>query len=45
VVTHEAREGSLNDALAAISALDEVRKQPLPYPVVSARGVSELGWA
>jgi homoserine dehydrogenase len=45
VVTHEAREGSLDDALTAITALDEVRKQPLPYPVVSARGVSELGWA
>ena len=45
VVTHEAREGSLDDALAAISALAEVRKQPLPYPVVSARGISELGWA
>jgi homoserine dehydrogenase len=44
VVTHEAREGSLDDALAAITALDEVRKQPLPYPVVSARGASELGW-
>jgi homoserine dehydrogenase len=45
VVTHEAREGSLDDALVAISELDEVRKRPLPYPVVSARGVSELGWA
>jgi homoserine dehydrogenase len=45
VVTHEAREGSLKDALAAIASLDEVRKQPHPYPVVSERGVSELGWA
>ena len=45
VVTHEAREGSLEDALAAISALDEVRKPPLPFPVVSDRGVAELGWA
>src|SRR5205814_1454973 len=45
VVTHEAREGSLKDALAAISAFDEVRKAPVPYPVVSDRGVVELGWA
>jgi homoserine dehydrogenase len=45
VVTHEAREGSLKEALAAITALDEVRRPPLPYPVVSARGVTELGWA
>ncbi len=45
VVTHEAREGSLAEALAAISLLDEVRKPPQPYPVISARGVSELGWA
>jgi homoserine dehydrogenase len=45
VVTHEAREGSLKEALAAISAFEEVRKAPLPFPVVSDRGVSELGWA
>jgi homoserine dehydrogenase len=45
VVTHEAREGSLKDALAAIASLDEVRRPPHPYPVVSERGVSELGWA
>jgi homoserine dehydrogenase len=45
VVTHEAREGSLKEALAAITALDEVRQPPLPYPVVSERGVTELGWA
>ena len=45
VVTHEAREGSLKEALAAISAFDEVRKAPVPYPVVSDRGVVELGWA
>jgi homoserine dehydrogenase len=44
VVTHEALEGSLGEALAAIAALDEVRKAPMPYPVVSARGTSELGW-
>ena len=45
VVTHEAREGALSDALAAITALGEVRRAPLPFPVVSDRGVSELGWA
>jgi homoserine dehydrogenase len=45
VVTHEAREGSLKDALAAISSFDEVRRPPVPYPVVSERGVAELGWA
>ena len=45
VVTHETREGSLADALAAISAMPEVRKPPLPFPVVSDRGVAELGWA
>jgi hypothetical protein len=44
-VTHEAREGSLKEALATISALDEVRRPPQPYPVVSDRGVTELGWA
>jgi homoserine dehydrogenase len=45
VVTHEAREGALADALAAITALGEVRRKPLPFPVVSDRGVAELGWA
>ena len=45
VVTHETREGSLDDALAAISAMPEVRRPPLPFPVVSDRGVAELGWA
>ncbi len=45
VVTHEAREGSLKEALAAISGRPEVRRPPLPYPVVSDRGVAELGWA
>ncbi|MBV8480617.1 MAG: ACT domain-containing protein, partial [Actinobacteria bacterium] len=45
IVTHEAREGALKGALAAITAFDEVRTAPRPYPVVSERGVSELGWA
>ena len=45
VVTHEARQGSLDDALVALGALDEVRSRPLAFPVISDRGVTELGWA
>ncbi len=45
VVTHEAREGALDDALAALEAMDEVRRRPLAFPVISDRGVTELGWA
>jgi len=45
VVTHEARQGDLSRALAVIAAMSEVRRQPLPFPVVSDRGVAELGWS
>jgi homoserine dehydrogenase len=45
VVTHEARAGALAEALDAIEELGEVRKRPLPLPVISDRGVTELGWA
>ncbi len=45
VVTHETRQGSLDEAIATITAMGEVRRRPLPFPVVSDRGVSELGWA
>jgi homoserine dehydrogenase len=45
VVTHEAREGSLDEALVALEAMDEVRRRPLAFPVISDRGVTELGWA
>ena len=45
VVTHEARTGALDDALAALQALPEVHKCSQPLPVVSDRGVTELGWA
>jgi homoserine dehydrogenase len=45
VVTHEARAGALEDALAALGALSEVHSRSKPLPVVSDRGVSELGWA
>ena len=45
VVTHEARAGALTDALEALGALPEVHDRSLPLPVVSERGVTELGWA
>jgi homoserine dehydrogenase len=45
VVTHEARVGALDDALVALEALAEVHAASQPMPVVSDRGVTELGWA
>jgi homoserine dehydrogenase len=45
VVTHEARAGALDDALAALGELQEVHDRSQPLPVVSERGVTELGWA
>jgi len=45
VVTHEAKSGALAEALNAVSSLDEVRMRPTPLPVISDRGVEELGWA
>lgn len=45
VVTHEARAGALKEALAAIEALPAVHGASTPRPVVSDRGVTELGWA
>jgi homoserine dehydrogenase len=45
VVTHETSQGRLDQALSAIAAMDEVQRAPLPFPVVSERGVAELGWA
>ena len=45
VVTHEARVGALDDALVALGALAEVHAASQPMPVVSDRGVTELGWA
>jgi homoserine dehydrogenase len=45
VVTHEAKSGALAEALNAVSSLDEVRTRPIPLPVISDRGVEELGWA
>lgn len=45
VVTHEAPAGRIQDALAAIRALPESRGEASAVPVVSERGVEELGWA
>jgi homoserine dehydrogenase len=45
VITHEARAGALDEALDAIAELPDVRHRPLPLPVISERGVVELGWA
>jgi homoserine dehydrogenase len=45
VVTHDTSQGRLDQALSAIAAMDEVQRAPLPFPVVSERGVAELGWA
>jgi homoserine dehydrogenase len=44
IVTHEAPEGRLRDALAEIDALDESRSAASALPVISDRGVAELGW-
>jgi homoserine dehydrogenase len=45
IVTHDTRQGALDEALAAITAMPEVRRKPMAFPVVSERGVTELGWA
>jgi len=45
VVTHQARQGALEDALVALGELSSVHRRSRPLPVVSDRGVSELGWA
>jgi homoserine dehydrogenase len=45
VVTHEAPEGKLRAALADIDALEETRGPASATPVISDRGVAELGWA
>jgi hypothetical protein len=44
-VTHEAPGGRVESALAAIRALPESRGEASALPVVSERGVEELGWA
>jgi homoserine dehydrogenase len=45
VVTHEAPAGRVQAALGAIRALPEARRRAAALPVVSSRGVAELGWA
>jgi homoserine dehydrogenase len=45
VVTHEAATGALEEALAAIAELPQIRRRSTLLPVVSDRGVTELGWA
>jgi homoserine dehydrogenase len=45
VITHEARSGALDEALDAVERLPEVHGRPTPLPVISQRGVVELGWA
>jgi homoserine dehydrogenase len=44
VVTHEASRGALAGALNDLERLPEVHRQSQPLPVVSERGVAELGW-
>jgi homoserine dehydrogenase len=45
VVTHEGRAGALDEALHALERLPEVHRRSRPMPVISDRGVAELGWA
>jgi homoserine dehydrogenase len=44
VVTHEAPAGRVQAALAAIRGLPESRGDASALPVISSRGVEELGW-
>lgn len=45
IVVHEAAESAVEGALADIAALGNVHAPPFLVPVVSDRGVAELGWA
>jgi homoserine dehydrogenase len=45
VVLHETPQRAVDDALAEIVQLPEVHARPSVLPVVSDRGVAELGWA
>jgi homoserine dehydrogenase len=44
IVMHEAPEGRLRAALQEIDALQETRGKASALPVISDRGVAELGW-
>ncbi len=45
VISHEATYGAVDAALAEIGALPESREIAAAFPVISQRGISELGWA
>ena len=45
IVVHEAAESAVEGALAEIAELPNVHAPPFLVPVVSDRGVAELGWA
>jgi homoserine dehydrogenase len=45
IVVHEAAESAVEGALADIAELPNVHAPPFLVPVVSDRGVAELGWA
>ncbi|MGZ4333514.1 MAG: homoserine dehydrogenase [Gaiellaceae bacterium] len=45
VVTHETPAGALAAALDTLQQLPEVRRRSRPIPVISDRGIPELGWA
>jgi homoserine dehydrogenase len=45
VVTHEAAAGDMERALVEIRDLPETTNDPEALPVISERGVAELGWA
>jgi homoserine dehydrogenase len=45
VVLHEAPQRAVDAALAEIVQLPEVHAPPSVLPVISDRGVAELGWA
>jgi len=45
VVLHEARERDVEAALGEIAALPQIHAAPSVLPVISDRGVVELGWA
>ena len=45
VITHEASSGALQAALQALDELPDVHSRSVPRPVISDRGVTELGWA
>ena len=45
IVLHEAPVGTIEAALEEIAGLPETRAAPVAIPVISDRGVTELGWA